>query len=212
MFEFNLCTPSRVTADDYVYVREYALITYADLKTALAISSGSWVSDSAWLEYRLGTKACFVAKRCVCTGILYNVLYNLGMVDGVTITIGGKQYLCRFIRGANPPYLNAMPAIADYGNYPADAVFSKAEFIRLFAPILNKSGNSVDGIPYGTQAKFTPAQLGFQAVTSGNSTMCAEHNGTSMLMRGSSDETFACVRSRTTANTYWGFRPILIEI
>lgn len=212
MLEFTMCKLPKVDNGDYTYVKETALAQYASLKSALGLLAGTWVSDSAWLEYSLGGKACYVSKRCVCNGITFNVLYDRGLVEGVTITLGGKQYLCRFIRGAAPAYLNAMPNIADYGSYPANEVFSKAEFMRLFAPILNKTGNSVDGIPFGTHAKFTPQQLGFQVQTAGNSTMCAEHNATMQLMRGSTDETFACVRSRTQMSMYWGFRPILIEI
>lgn len=213
MIEATLFRPVLQPIDaEYIYTNESSLMNYTSLKTLLGLDDGTWLNDSLWLQYTLGNKLAYMAKRCVCTSIAYNTLVAAGLVEGKVITWGTKQYRCRLIRGTAQVYPNGIPVISDLTNYPANAMFSNAEFIRLIAPVLNKTGRTVEGIAYGTKAKFTLAQLGFQGASTGNSTMCAEHNSTSMLMRGSTDETFACLRPRTDKSTYWGFRPLLIEL
>lgn len=212
MLEFSLCTDQASLATaEYVYVAEATPFTYADVKAALGATTGAWVSGNAWLKYQLGTKTVYLAKKCIATQISFDTLNGYGMVDGRIINLGGVDYLCRLPRGGTPPYLNALPSFADVNPYPANALFSYAEFMRLLAPIINKSGSSAEGIPFGTSAKISTVNLGFASATAGNSTICAEHTSGAMLLRGSTDERFAGVRSRSTTSTYWGFRPLLIE-
>lgn len=214
MIELLLATasPGVVNNGDFAFAGEVSLDSYASVFSALGLSGGTVFTGTAYLSYGYMGKRCYVPKKPIASNLPYNTLLTAGLADGATIPFAGGTYLVRFIRGmADAVDKNTLPTFTDGGSYPNNATFANAEWARLIAPIVNRSGASPEGIPYGTAARYSVADLGFGNAVQGNATMCAEHDSSNFLIRGSNDENYIYRRSRTTASAYWALRPLLIQ-
>lgn len=199
----------------YKYLGEGNIGNYSDLYQALGLPVGSTIiTGQAFLRYysQEEAKNCIVPKTGIAVNISFNTLLQAGLVAGKNITFNGKNYFARLIRGANTLPLDQMGSVPDSTIYPAGAVFNFCEFNLLFNPIIDMSGKSPEGMAYGDQWKYQPGDLGFITARQANSTFCANYNSSNVLLRGSSDQRFAAMRSRGTTSTYWSLRPILFEI
>lgn len=208
-------TKNNLSNGPYKYLGEGDLGNYSDLYQALGLPAGPTIINGlTFLRYYSQDEAknCIVPKKSIAVNITFNTLLQTGLVLGKNITFNGKNYFARLIRGANTLPLDQMGSVPDSTIYPAGSVFNFCEFNLLFNPIIDMSGKSPEGMTYGDQWKYQPGDLGFISARQGNSTFCANYNSSNVLLRGSTDQRFAAMRSRSTASIYWSLRPILFEI
>lgn len=201
------------TTGEYTFLGEEAVGLYPDLNAASA-QWGSGFGGNIFLKYysHLEDKNCYIPKKVISINGITGELVTKGLAVGKEITFNKRRFFCRLIRGANTDPINSMPAQSDVTVYPNVPLFAFSEFNWLFNPIVNMAGTSPEGMVYGSAAKYALADLGFGGATNGNATICGNYRTGQMLLRGSSNQLWAGMRSQSQQNAYWAYRPILFEL
>jgi hypothetical protein len=184
-----------------------------------------------WLSFSIDNKRLFVAKKAYRHSVMWNNLYHLGAVygrddtgpGGVSyqsltptvqnrkITIGGKQYRVRLLKG-NP----VNPAPNTTGTQLAQT--KDSEWDRLIYSIAQGRPGPAD-YQGPIFANFTDAELGIVNKDAGEGpgglTWCQEHHlsaVTNRVCRGFYDPTFIYREDIALNNPGWGWRPVLEAI
>lgn len=145
------------------------LITAGVLFSELGLTQGNLKTDtSGWLKFIVDGKVIYVAKRPLYTHISWNHLSVKKLVFGETVhSIKQETYKVRLFKGAPGPTISISGGPVD----PATTYGS--EWNKLMYRIVNKSGNSGEGIPYGEWAQYTEDELQVGLVAEA-ATMCQE--------------------------------------
>lgn len=188
--------------------------------------------NEPWLDFTLDGKHLLVAKKAYRDSVMWKTIYEAGAVyasnnngptglsltgltatvQNKTITIGGKQYRVRLLKGANSD-----PAHAYTGNATV-ADTSVSEWDRLmFSIAASRPSKSVYGGPI--YANYTDLDLGIVDNTAGEGTggysWCQEHHPDGdayRVCRGFYYIGTIYRESLSLVSAGWGWRPVLEEI
>lgn len=173
------------------------LINSNGLSSLLGFGKGTLMNtNEPWLHFIDGGKELFIAKRPLRYGMSWTQLKSANLIYGDrTVTIGGKQYRVRLIKGVdNDPFTSS------------NEHSQNTEWNRLLYPICTDRPAG-----YPEWASYTSAQLGMGVSQTGRTNWCQESQvgSTSRLIRGS----FGLTASSAAGESYtWaelGWRPVL---
>lgn len=79
------------------------IVSTEELSTLTGATGGTIVQsgDITWLKFKKDNKVILFADRNIRTNLSWNSLNSYGLVDGKTISINSKSYLCRLPNGEN---------------------------------------------------------------------------------------------------------------
>lgn len=183
-------------------------ITGAALSTAIGLTAGTLINSTAgWLKFKdpVDGKIKLISKRPLRKAVPLTAIDSRGAVRGTaTVTIGGKLYKVRLLKGAAND-----PVAAGAG--PTDPVQAHgSEWNRLLYLVsATPAGVSTEGIEFGKYAKFTNVDLGF-GTTNGGYNWCQEAvaNGYNVVRGGGNVTSFATGLPSWTED-FRGWRPVL---
>ena len=188
-----------------------ALITGDALASTIGLTAGtSQYSNEPWLHFELDGKTLYVAKKSYRYNLSWNQIQAVNAVYGaMIITVGGKQYRVRLLKGATSDPITSVGA-----HDPEQSRGS--EWNRLFYPLVpNPVGVpthpvSREGIRYGALANYTEAVLNVgSSGGNGRRTWCQESTGSSRIFRGSDGLSYFNPGTSSAVTTAYGWRPVL---
>ncbi len=200
------------------------LISGDVLASLVGLSAGvSQNSNEPWLHFvdSIDSKTKFIAKKPFRHTVTWSNLDVLGIVYGKEITIQGKQYICRLIKGANSDPNN------DTRNTPDPPGTWGSEWNRLLYPICAPTGNpewdvinDTSSLGFGAWANYAQdTDLGLIYKTApgydgadGAFSWCQEKNSSDSrfrVIRGSYGVSMYSAWTYTAISTGYGWRPLL---
>ncbi len=187
-------------------------ITGDQLATRIGLTAGTaFNSDAGWLKFSLENRTLYVAKRPFRRSIAWNDLDAIGAVFGtIQITINGKQYQVRLLKGRGDGLTTSIPY--GFDTQPTH----NSEWNRLLYHVSGKpfidSRNTLEseGITEGDWAQFSEAEL-LTNYTYGNGSYswCQDGTGTLRCVRGSDGVSFINSIHRASTGATYGWRPVL---
>ncbi len=200
-----------------VFVRELPsteLINGIDLATLVGLTTGVEVnSDGGWLEFKDPSdgKTKFIAKKPFRHSISWDQINAVDCVYGKQITIGGHQYTCRLIKGANSdPYVGDL-------DYDTEGTWN-SEWNRLLYSICLPTGNATYDNIVDPNSQGFAAWASYNQETdlimvstggSGSYSWCQESQGANRVVRGQHSVTRVGNIISTNTNIFFGWRPLL---
>lgn len=180
-------------------------ISYSSLCSTLGVTAGVLHNEgSGWLRFTLEEKELIVAKKSIRHSISWLQLNSAGVVTGSKIiTIHGKQYRVRLLRGADSNPTSVSPGYYVNGTH-------NSEWSKLFYPLVTGDSNLPVEIR-NPAAPYTNTDLG---IISGNGggTWCRETNSSitnGRTWRGMYSVTYIGRQDYTFSNIGFGWRPCL---
>ncbi|QQG33369.1 hypothetical protein [Pectobacterium phage PcCB7V] len=201
----------KVGTGKFKYLDSVVGPTYTQVNEAMGFVGGSRITGDAYmsfLEEDTG-EVWLVAKSQTIYNLDHNLLDAAGAFSGKVITIAGEQYFCRTVKMTTRGFTNTDLPNGGSVVYTAASTFANSEFNNIFYQVLGQNGQSVEGIEYGTSAKFSPAQLGFHA-GQGGSLIGAEVNPDGYRVVQAAGYTSRL--SRKAVSVSHGWRPMLRKI
>lgn len=178
----------------YGTVSSNEFITGTHLASALGINAGnSYDNTPDWLKFAHNGKTLYVPKRPLREGVSWLDIYNAGLVYGVagngkyppttggvdqlkTVTIGGRSYIVRLLKGADDDPNNLTYNVA----HPAGT--HNSEWAQL---VLRTSANDPNGSHWES---FSDVELGMDDAIADRISWCQEtwasRDGTYRVTRG----------------------------
>lgn len=187
------------------------LINGTALASAAGLTAGTAQhSNEPWLKFNLDDRTLFVAKRPYRYNLSWNQLQAVNAVrGGKTVAINGDTYRIRLLKGsATDPYVG-VAGFDTPGGYGS-------EWNRLFYPLIPNPSSapshpvSGEGLVYGSWADYTETELVLVAAAgNGSANWCQESQGTSRVVRSVSGVSYLLLSAASSANTTFGWRPVL---
>ncbi len=193
------------------------LISGDALASLVGLSAGTAINDNEpWLKFydEVDQKTKFIARKTFRRNISWDDINAVDCVYGKEITIQGKQYICRLIKGANSdPYVGITPGLDLEGTWGS-------EWNRLMYPICAPTGNSTqDNITdpdfpgFNTWASYSQQELNItNSNANGGYSICQETiavDTTRCLLRGFQGVGQLTAIAFTTPALNFGWRPLL---
>ncbi|WNT48279.1 hypothetical protein SPLA5a_PHROGS00196 [Salmonella phage SPLA5a] len=193
---------------DFIYNGEVVGPTYTQVNDAMGFVGGTRYQGDAYVSFtEVNTgDVWYIAKAQTIANIDHSVLDAAGGFRGKNITISGAGYFARTLYMTRDGFTSADVRNGGSVTYSANSTFAFSEFNKIFYQILGLNGASVEGIQYGTAAKFTAAQLGFHQ-NAGGALIGAEVNPDGYRIVQAAGWTTRL--SRKLASPYHGWRPML---
>lgn len=185
--------------------------TYTQVNDAMGFVGGTRLAGDAYMSFLEEDTGdiWLVAKAQTIYNLAHNTLDDAGAFSGKVIAIAGEQYFCRTVKMTTRGFTNSDLPNGGSVVYTATSTFAHSEFNNIFYQVLGLNGQSVEGIEYGTSAKFSPAQLGFHA-GQGGALIGAEVNPDGYRVVQAAGYTSRL--SRKVVSVYHGWRPMLRKI
>lgn len=187
----------------YGEVSADSFITGDQLAAQVGLTAGTaFNSDAGWLKFSLENRTLYVAKRPFRYNLMGNDLYNLGVMYGnLQITVSGKQYKVRLLKGRGDGLTTSIP-----DGYDTEPTWG-SEWNRLMYHVSaspNGGAMTSEGISVGDWAQFSDEELGI--VGNGSRNFCQERLTTTIIVRR-----MAIIQRITNANINVanGWRPCL---
>ncbi len=190
------------------------LINGTDLAALVGLGIGVvFSSTEPWLKFALDNKTLYIAKKPYRRSTSWNQLNITGIVYGKEVTIQGKQYICRLIKG-----FNNNPANIANGTYDPEPTWG-SEWNRLMYPICAPTGNAIqDNIKdpaspgLGAWASYNQASNLSLNDGTGGYTWCQENHSiydNEGLIRGGGPATRAMHAGIGVGTGNYSWRPLL---
>ncbi len=190
------------------------LISGDALASLVGLSAGtSQFSGEPWLHFvdPIDGKTKYIAKKPFRHSLSWDQINAVDCVYGKEVTIQGKQYICRLIRGANSdPYVGS-------SGYDTEGTWG-SEWNRLMYPICALTGNATydvfnpDGPQPGTWANYDQTNDLYLLTHDGRYSWCQEtHSGNTnqRVYRGFNGVSRVNPVSSSVASSGYGWRPCL---
>lgn len=201
--------------DSFTFLGESTVVgTYTDIATACGMTTGTLMPNLPLLSFKPNDRdeTWYVPKSVIRHTFSLELPFELGIAKGKEVVINGVVYTVRLLRGATGTVVNHGLNSAYY--YTANDEYINSEFNKMFYPILGLAGSSVEGIPYGTQAKYTQIEIGFSSAggTAQASVMQEREiqNNYYLIVQGSNGLRNRIVRTGGAVSGT-GWRPVLIK-
>ena len=195
------------------FIGEVPLITGDELADIIGLSDGiSQFDEVPWLHFNDEGRDIYIAKKPFKHSISWDQLNAAGVVYGSkTVTIGGKLYMVRLLRGGN----GDPTASGTYSGYNTTE-HQGSEWNRYMYPIhstthLNTSNPNTSDM--GTLAQYTDQQLHMHYdYGNGTYSWCQEVSGTgasARVIRGNIGVTYGNGGTSSNTSTGFGWCPVL---
>lgn len=195
----------------YTFLREETGPAFSDVVTAADITGGTVRNGTAWLRFKENASGqeWIVAKTPVVYGVTMANLDSLNVFLGKNIAVGGVNYFCRSIGMTKTgSFTSADVANGANATVTSDNFLAMSEFNQMFYPILDITGTSVDGIRFGTSAKYTTTDIGLSYPQ--DAQIGSERNPQGYHLVLNYVQIGTRRLSRTGSNIGWGWRPMMM--
>lgn len=210
MFELMAVGQGNSPNSKFKYLGETTGPTYTEVLDAMGIVGGTRQQGNAYLSFleEGAGDIWLVAKKQVVSNVEHSKIDAAGGFSGKSINIAGESYFCRTMGMTTRGFTSADIPSGGVGQvaYTKDSTFANSEFNKIFYQVVNLTGESAEGIEYGTAAKFSLSDLGFSSAVNGAIIgREASPDGYRIVVAGN----FQVRYSRKLVSPYHGWRPML---
>ena len=142
------------------------LITDSALASMLGLTTGTVINDSVgWINLLVDGKQLLIAKKCLRYNITASTIHAAKLILGDrTVTIGGKNYIIRC--------LSKNTTADGPQSYTNDPAFGYGcEWNKIMYRLVNRTGVSGEGIPFGEWHQYAESDLGLTGNANGSRTL-----------------------------------------